>query len=122
MSKLQKSQDMDVLFEESLSEFQLSIARVITELRKAGGHGSQETFAAKLGLHRNSQQRVEKFMTGVTIPYLFRVADALGMDVSEIIALAEKRLRDERQKAMKAEEKPGKKVTTKKKVTKKKKA
>lgn len=52
---------------------------------------SQEAFADAIGVHRTYMSRVERGITNVTLANLERIADGLGVAVSDLFAQAERR-------------------------------
>ena len=50
---------------------------------------SQEKLAEVAGLHKNAVGLIERYEIAPTTDTLFKIADALGMNASEIVANAE---------------------------------
>lgn len=71
-----------------------SLGNVIRARRAALGF-SQEGFADKVGLHRTYQGDIERGERNLSLNNLVRLADALGIRLSELIAEAEKALKSE---------------------------
>lgn len=68
----------------------VGLARATRELRLSAGL-SQERLAAAAAVHRSFVFRLEKGEVNVSLDVLGRLAAALGVSVSELIALAEQR-------------------------------
>jgi transcriptional regulator with XRE-family HTH domain len=62
-----------------------ALGLAIRQLRRAGGI-SQEAFAASCGLHRTYVGGIERGERNVSFANLLRIADALGVRPSELLA------------------------------------
>ena len=69
-------------------ELQLSLGRAIRAARADLGH-SQESFAFAVGIHRTYMGAVERGERNVSLRNLVRIANALKMPLSRLIAEAE---------------------------------
>ncbi len=65
-----------------------ALAEVLRTLRKEKGM-SQEALAEAAGMHWTYISMIERGRSNPTVNSLFRLADALGMDASEILRKAE---------------------------------
>jgi ribosome-binding protein aMBF1 (putative translation factor) len=66
------------------SEFLQKISKKIVELRQSK-ELSQEELARKLGWHRTAISRIESGQTDSSITKYWKVAEALGLSLSELI-------------------------------------
>ena len=66
----------------------LRLGQTVRELRAAAGY-SQESFAAKIKVHRTFMGTIERGKTNVSLDTLERLAGGLGMGVWELIRIAE---------------------------------
>ena len=66
-----------------------SLGRVIRSERYRRGFANQEAFGAAVGTHPNYVGSVERGERNVSLHILVRIADALDMPLSRLIALAE---------------------------------
>jgi transcriptional regulator with XRE-family HTH domain len=71
-----------------MSSIRIQLGRVIRQLRSEAGY-SQEGFADALGVHRNYMGTVERGETNSTISNLEKIAQGLGIRLSELLARAE---------------------------------
>ena len=69
-------------------QMQVRLGRVIRELRSRLGY-SQESFADVVGLHRTYIGSVERGERNISLQNLVRIAKALGIPLSTLIAEAE---------------------------------
>ena len=69
-----------------------ALGEVIREKRLKLGH-SQDGFAAEIGLHRTYMGGIERGERNVSLENLNVVAEGLGLALSELFKLAEKRVR-----------------------------
>ena len=67
---------------------QQKLGRAVRRLRSDADY-SQESFAAAVGIHRTYMGLIERGRVAVTIATLQKIADALGMAASELLAEAE---------------------------------
>lgn len=67
---------------------QASLGDVIRSRRSALGY-SQESFAERVGLHRTYIGAIERGERNLSLHNLVRIADALGLSLSELVAEAE---------------------------------
>ncbi len=72
-------------------ELQLSLGRVIRAARADLGY-SQESFAFAVGIHRTYMGAVERGERNISLRNLVRIANALKMPLSRLIAEAEEGL------------------------------
>jgi transcriptional regulator with XRE-family HTH domain len=66
----------------------IRLGQTVRELRSAAGY-SQESFAAKIKVHRTFMGTIERGKTNVSLDTLERLALGLGMGVWELIRIAE---------------------------------
>jgi transcriptional regulator with XRE-family HTH domain len=66
----------------------IRLGRTVRELRAAAGY-SQESFAARIKVHRTFMGTIERGNTNVSLETLERLASGLGLDVWELIRIAE---------------------------------
>ncbi len=66
------------------------LGQVIRERRSEAGF-SQESFAFKVGIHRTYIGAVERGERNVSLQNMMRIAEALGVKVSELVGEAEVR-------------------------------
>ena len=72
-------------------ELQVSLGRTIRNLRGRRGY-SQESFAHAVGLHRTYMGDIERGERNVSLRNLLRIADALEIPLSQLLAEAENAL------------------------------
>jgi transcriptional regulator with XRE-family HTH domain len=72
----------------SAEELQKSLGHVIRTRRSQRGY-SQESFADEIGLHRTYIGSIERGERNVSLQNLLRIAQALGIPLSILIAEAE---------------------------------
>lgn len=72
-----------------MAPLQTRLGRVIRQLREAAGY-SQEGFADEVGVHRTYMGAVERGEVNISLRNLVRIAEALGLRVSELIRRAER--------------------------------
>ncbi len=70
-------------------ELQIELGRTVRHLRAERGL-SQEAFADLVGLHRTYMGGVERGQRNVGVRNLARIASALGLSVSELMAHVER--------------------------------
>jgi transcriptional regulator with XRE-family HTH domain len=75
------------------SDDHVALGQAIRELRISTGL-SQETFADRCGLHRTYVGGIERGERNLSFANLLRVASALGLRPSELLARYEHRLRE----------------------------
>jgi transcriptional regulator with XRE-family HTH domain len=71
-----------------MSTIQQKLGRAVRRLRSQADY-SQESFAAAAGIHRTYMGLVERGLVSATIVTIEKLADALGMTPSELLAEAE---------------------------------
>jgi transcriptional regulator with XRE-family HTH domain len=71
------------------TELQVALGKTIRDLRSARGY-SQESFADAVGLHRTYMGGIERGERNVGVVNLSRIAEALELPLSGLIAEAEK--------------------------------
>lgn len=71
-----------------MTKLQRRLGKAVRRLREAAGH-SQEGFAVVVGVHRTTMGRIERGNFNVTLGTLERLAKALKIPVSSLIAEAE---------------------------------
>jgi transcriptional regulator with XRE-family HTH domain len=69
-------------------ELQISLGWVVRDLRSRRGY-SQESFAHVVGLHRTYMSDIERGERNVSLRNLVRIADALKIPLSQLLAMAE---------------------------------
>lgn len=74
-----------------MNPLRLGLAHATRELRASRGL-SQERLAAAAAVHRSFVFRLEKGEVNVSLDVLVRLAAALGVTVSALLALAEQRV------------------------------
>ena len=67
---------------------QKRLGAAIRDKRKASGY-SQEAFASYCGVHRTYMGAIERGERNISLMNIIRVADALKMKPSELLALAD---------------------------------
>lgn len=72
-----------------------ALGQVVRERRAEAGF-SQESFAFKVGIHRTYVGAVERGERNLSLQNMLRIAEALGVRVSELLAEAESRARPKR--------------------------
>ena len=72
-----------------MAPLQTRLGRVIRQLREAAGY-SQEGFADEVGVHRTYMGAVERGEVNISLRNSVRIAEALGLRVSELIRRAER--------------------------------
>lgn len=65
------------------------IGEVIANLRRERGF-SQEELAEKAGIHRTYVSQLERGLKSPTLAILIKIADALGINCSDILKAAER--------------------------------
>ncbi|MBA2691620.1 MAG: helix-turn-helix transcriptional regulator [Rubrobacter sp.] len=75
------------------TELQAALGRAIREARVECGY-SQEAFADAVGLHRTYMGGIERGERNIGLHNLARIAEALAMSPSELLALAEQKIED----------------------------
>lgn len=70
----------------------LGLAAVLRDERSSNGW-SQEKLAEQAGVHRNYVGTIERAEQAPTITTMTLISNALNLEVSELLALAEKRAR-----------------------------
>ncbi len=76
------------------TELQAALGKTVREARGARGY-SQEAFADAVGLHRTYMGGIERGERNLGLRNLARIAEALELPSSELLALAEQRLEDD---------------------------
>lgn len=76
------------------TELQVALGKTIREARNERGY-SQEAFADAVGLHRTYMGGIERGERNIGLRNFARIAQALAMPSSELLALAEQRLEDD---------------------------
>jgi transcriptional regulator with XRE-family HTH domain len=71
-----------------MAKLQRRLGKAVRRLREASGH-SQEGFAIVVGVHRTTMGRIERGNFNVSLGTLERLAKALKIPVSSLIAEAE---------------------------------
>jgi transcriptional regulator with XRE-family HTH domain len=71
-----------------MDPLRLRLGQTVRELRSAAGY-SQESFAAKVKVHRTYMGSIERGKTNVSLETLERIARGLGMSVWELVRSAE---------------------------------
>lgn len=71
-----------------MTKLQRRLGKAVRRLREAAGH-SQEGFAIVVGVHRTTMGRIERGSFNVTLGTLERIAKALKISISRLIAEAE---------------------------------
>ena len=71
-----------------MDSLSIRLGRTVRELRSAAGY-SQESFAAKIKVHRTFMGTIERGNTNVSLETLGRLAQGLGIRVWELIRIAE---------------------------------
>ena len=71
-----------------MEALRIRLGQTVRELRSAAGY-SQESFAAKIKVHRTFMGTIERGKTNVSLDTLERLARGLGMPVWELVRIAE---------------------------------
>lgn len=74
-------------------ELRRSLGRTVRALRYGAGYGSQEAFAHATGMHVTYVGSIERGERNISLRNLMRIADALGMSPSRLLAEAEDTMR-----------------------------
>lgn len=72
-----------------MASLKKKLGQTIRRLRKDQGH-SQEAFATLCRVHRTYMGSVERGERNISLDNIERIAKALGLQVSELLALAER--------------------------------
>jgi len=71
-----------------MDPLRVRLGQTVRELRESAGY-SQESFAAKIKVHRTFMGTIERGKTNVSLETLERLARGLGMSVWELMRIAE---------------------------------
>jgi transcriptional regulator with XRE-family HTH domain len=71
-----------------MDPLRIRLGQTVRELRSSAGY-SQESFAAKIKVHRTFMGTIERGKTNVSLETLERLARGLGMAVWELVRIAE---------------------------------
>jgi len=72
-----------------MDPLRVRLGRTVRDLRASAGY-SQESFAAKIKVHRTFMGTIERGKTNPSLDTIERLAKGLGMSVRELMRLAER--------------------------------